>query len=344
MNSFGIAVILLTLSAVAATATPSCDDRAGWASDAVSGKVHHPDRGAFDVGVGIFALDPFEFGWRIRMLGRDGRDIPVFAAPRRPEETNPLNIAGWHFRNAVNTGPNTGDVNAPQRERRFAFGTIATDPAINPDLAATTRPQDGVGGLGVLTINEYILTPPRKGARATMRTLSFSVCLLWQGGADRLNPIVNPDPAAAFEDVIAAMRGCGLDTHLFKPSDHMAAARNPAQPPFLGPDMDGDGIPDLVVPVIRRHDQAPGLAICLIGDETLIMAGYRGRIGRHLDPAYFNSADGWAIHKGPIYQSADESPPPVLSGDAIVMGKDDSSSVIVFLKPDLTVSSYWQGD
>ena len=124
----------------------------------------------------------------------------------------------------------------------------------------------------------------------------------------------------------------------------MSKGREGAQSAFLEPDMDGDNIPDLVVPVIRRNDRAPGLAICLIGTETLVLAGYNGRIGRHLDPAYFNSVDGWNIHTGQIYQSHDEGPPPRLSADAVVLGKDDSSSVILYLKPDLTVSSYWQGD
>ncbi|MCL4676543.1 MAG: hypothetical protein KJZ59_11140, partial [Pararhodobacter sp.] len=91
-------------------------------------------------------------------------------------------------------------------------------------------------------------------------------------------------------------------------------------------------------------DAAPGLAICLAGPRTLVMAGYDGRIGRHLDPGYFGRVDGWRIHSGPIPQSADEGPPPTLNADALSLSKDDSSSVIVYLTPDLTVSSYWQGD
>ena len=75
-----------------------------------------------------------------------------------------------------------------------------------------------------------------------------------------------------------------------------------------------------------------------------VMAGYDGRIGRHLDPVYFGRVDGWRVHSGPIYQSAEEGPPPTLTADALHLSKDESSSVIVYLMPDLTVSSYWQGD
>ena len=35
--------------------------------------------------------------------------------------TNTLHILGWHFRNADNTGPNDGSVNAPQEKRGFNF-------------------------------------------------------------------------------------------------------------------------------------------------------------------------------------------------------------------------------
>ena len=34
---------------------------------------------------------------------------------------NPRYVEGWHFRNASNTGPNDGSVNAPQETREFIF-------------------------------------------------------------------------------------------------------------------------------------------------------------------------------------------------------------------------------
>lgn len=344
MKRFCIAAVLLTLLSLPASATPPCGGEPGRASLEIADTVIHPDLHLYEVGARTFALYPLEFGWRIGMLNSDGLDIPMFAAPLRPVETNPLNIAGWHFRNSDNSGPNVGDVNAPQHERRFTFGTMAADPLKNPALVTPSAHAEGFGGLGVLTISDYSLTPLQAGARAAITSLSFSVCLIWQGGGERLDPIVDADPGVAFDVVVATMRGCGLDTSVFKLSDRMSKGREGAQRPFLEPDMDGDNIPDLVVPVLRRSDAAPGLAICLIGTETLVLAGYDGRIGRHLDPSYFNSVDGWGIHSGQIYQSTDESQPPALSADAVFMGKEDSSSVILYLKPDLTVSSYWQGD
>lgn len=344
MKEFWIAAVLLTLFPLSAAATPSCGGEPGWASREITDTVRHPDHAVYDAGAQAFVLNPFEFGWRIGMLDRDGLEIPMFAAPLRPVETNPLSIAGWHFRNRENTGPNVGDVNAPQRERRFTFGTMATNPVVNPGSGAPVDPREGFGGLGVLTITDYTLTPPEPGKRAAFTSLSFSVCLLWQGGGERLDPIVDADPGVAFDAVVATMRGCGVDTVKFKLSDRMSRGREGAQRPFLEPDMDGDNIPDLVVPVTRRKDEMPGLAICLVGTETLVMVGYDGRIGKHFDPSYFNSADGWGIHRGQVYQSPEEGPPPVLTGDAVSLSKAESSSVILYLTPDLVVSSYWQGD
>lgn len=344
MKGIWIALILLLLLPTQGAATPSCGGDPGWAAYNVSDTIRYPDPGIYEVGGRTFTLTPFEFGWRIGMLDHQGLELPIFAAPLRPIETNPLNIAGWHFRNRDNSGPNLGDVNAPQHERRFTFGTMATDLVKNLELHSSGDPNEGFGGIGVLSITDMTLPSPAPGKRATFTSFSFSVCLLWQGGGERLDPIVDADPSVAFETVVATMRVCGLDTSVFKLSDRMSKGREGLQRPYLEPDMDGDNIPDLIVPISRRNDAAPGLAICLVGTETLVLVGYTGRIGKHLDPAYFNSADGWQIHQGEVYPSPEEGPPPTLSSDAILLAKEDSSSVILFLKPDLTVSSYWQGD
>lgn len=334
-------ILLTSLSDGAAAA--SCEGGPGWESREIAGEVSHPEPFLHEAGAQTFALMPFEFGWKIGMLDGDGLEIPVFAAPRYPVETNPLSVAGWHFRNRDNTAPNTGDVNAPQHERRFSFGTLAMD-AANPGASPPDVASEGLGGLGILTIEDFSLTPPAAGQRAGFTTLSFKVCLIWKGGGDRLAPIVDEDPKVAFDAAVATMKGCGLDTALYAASDRMGKRLGATQSAYLEPDLDGDNIPDLVVPVSRRSDGAPGLAICLVGTETLLLAGYDGRIGRHLDPAYFGRADGWGIHDGPIWQSPEEDAPPHLTADAVRLSKEESSSVILYLKPDLSFSSYWQGD
>jgi len=71
-------------------------------------------------------LEPDRYGWVGRLLGADGVDLSRITPPLHGP--NPRELHGWHFRNSANTGPNKGDVNAPQRLRRFLFaGDIAPD-------------------------------------------------------------------------------------------------------------------------------------------------------------------------------------------------------------------------
>jgi len=129
------------------------------------------------------------------MVDGNGQNLTVFAAPERPVETNPVNIAGWHFRNLNNTGPNTGDVNAPQTLRRFTFGAIAKNGG-----------SDEFGGLGELKIFTFTLTPTEIDSRALMTSLSFTACVVWKPVSDRLNPLISADPGVI--SVCTEMRSC----------------------------------------------------------------------------------------------------------------------------------------
>lgn len=316
-----------------AGAAQTCGGTPGWDSLDVTESLRHPDGFRKEGGGVALLLVPTDHGWRIAVESADGRTLPVFALPKFPAETNPINIAGWHFRNLDNTGPNTGEVNAPQHARRFTFSLM-------PGSADNT----GMSGLGEVSLLRFELSPTVPGHRARMMSLEFSACLNWPSPPDRQSPLVSADPSVAFETVASAMIGCGFDQARFSMSDRMAQGRQGGQAPYLKPDLDGDWIPDMVVPATRLSDQAPGLAICLVGDETLIMAGYAGPIGAHLDPSYFGTADFWAIHRGPVPQGIAEGPPPDLRGDAIFLGKQEKSSVILYLSSAGKLDSYWQGD
>ena len=332
-------LVLGMLFASSAAATQSCGGEPGWESAEVLAEVHLGERVTETAGPWSFALEPKEFGWRIAMFDSRSEPVPVAASPALPIETNPLIISGWHFRDKDNLGQNTGSVNAPQHVRRFRFGDFALS---GGPPSADVR--DLSGGLGELEITAMELTPPQVGTRAAFQSIEIKVCLVWTVPPDRLPPIVDADPGVAFGTVIAEMKGCGLDTGTYRLSDRMAAGSERGQAPFLRPDLDRDSIPDLVIPVTRREDGAPGLAICLAGDETLLMAGYSGVIGRHLHPDYFLSVDWWALHQGPVRPGAGEGAPPRLRGDAILLGKEDSSSALLFLGSNGGLSSYWQGD
>lgn len=118
-----------------------------------------------------FTLDPGEFGWTIRLIARNGDDLAQVTPPFH--FVNPRYLDGWHFRNRANTGPNQGDVNAPQEIRDFIF-----DRAIDPELSDAAKVAKAEGRC-VLEITGYTLSPPRPGANAHFTWLAFEACLTW---------------------------------------------------------------------------------------------------------------------------------------------------------------------
>ena len=87
----------------------------------VSGEVSGARQFASDLGFGwIFQLAPAPHGGDIKVLDESGYNLALATVPVHGD-TNPRFLYGWHFRNSANTGPNEGDINAPQRERRFTL-------------------------------------------------------------------------------------------------------------------------------------------------------------------------------------------------------------------------------
>ncbi len=352
-----IALVLSILFAIGgalpAAATQGCSE--DWQMDAASfsGEVYGDHEFVADAGLNDLVLQPTDFGWRITMRSKDGEGVAVTSPPLRPVETNPVNIAGWHFRNRANDGPNRGDVNAPQQERTFTFGRLATDPARNPELitpngqppnAATVEPLEGEYGAGELVIEDYGLADLEPGQRARMVYMKFHGCVAWNRGSYEHSLASTADPEIA-KNVADAFAACGLDPQLYKLSGRMSRGREGGQRAWQEPDLDGDHLRDLAVPVTRLSDEAPGIAMCLRKERKLVLAGFDGRIGEHLDPGYFATADYWGIHEHrKVSQGVAEGDPPELAGDALLFGKEGASSVLLYLDQDLSPASYWQGD
>jgi hypothetical protein len=91
---------------------------------------------------------------------------------------NPRYLEGWHFRNADNSGPNDGSVNAPQEEREFIF---------SPDVGHTIDypPGDAAAeklaafGRGSLVITSMELGHLATGQRARLERIAVTVRLMW---------------------------------------------------------------------------------------------------------------------------------------------------------------------
>ena len=162
-----------------ATDAFACDPGEGRVAVRLTGEISAGERFATPAGPGwTFALEPDTHGWMIRLLDRGGDDLSRITPPFH-FVPNPRALHGWHFRNRANTGPNLGDVNAPQRLREFIFdqGGGADWPIAERVAAAEGR--------GAFEITAFSLSPPEPGERARMTALAFDACLSWPAGWSR---------------------------------------------------------------------------------------------------------------------------------------------------------------
>jgi hypothetical protein len=181
--------ILLLMTLVMAQAhpgAPRCEAEPGRRAERISGEVVKGSTFGRSTPAGwILRLVPTAEGWslRVSVKGRETEDLsrltpPWHFVPNRRE------IEGWHFRNAANTAPNDGSVNAPQELREFIFSP-EVGRGVEYDGSAT-RAEDVAKvrsfGRGWLFIESYSLTPPRQGERASFESLRFSACLTSPGG------------------------------------------------------------------------------------------------------------------------------------------------------------------
>jgi hypothetical protein len=126
-----------------------------------------------------FALTPTEYGWSIDIAQGEQHHLANITGPRH-FVPNPIEIEGWHFRNAANTGSNTGDVNAPQRTRRFFFSPRWPHCG---DAAGLEN-----DGQGVLEITSMELGNLKPGAKANIDRMNFNVILTVGRSACRACP------------------------------------------------------------------------------------------------------------------------------------------------------------
>lgn len=157
---------LALLALTSAAAAQECHPAAGQDSFSATGIVLAAGRASvLPLPPGwTLAFEPAPAGWSIRIRDRRGLDLSAPTPPRFGPD--PRDLFGWHFRNAANTGPNAGDVNAPQLVREIRF---------EPGLAGTAglKPSDGsqapagaaAAGAGWFRLSDLVLTPPSPAGR-----------------------------------------------------------------------------------------------------------------------------------------------------------------------------------
>lgn len=156
----------------------------------------------------VFRLDPSVLGWGItvREVGRD-EDLARLSPPLHGP-LNPLDIAGWQFRNADNTGPNRsgeGNVNGPGERREFIFSPDVGRSIAGPAATTAPRPEDiemiGTYGQGTLRIVDYRLAKLAPGKPAVIAWMRFAIDLSWP------KPAVVERPCRVESDLQSYIRG-----------------------------------------------------------------------------------------------------------------------------------------
>jgi hypothetical protein len=145
-----------------------------------------------------FILEPTPYaeegwvGWTV-FVGPASEPFNNYAGIATPpfRGLNGLEILGWHFRNADNTAPNDGSVNAPQEERLFSFVLNDTDYQIasetvecimwpplceNMDISeAIDLHQSVPKASGRLLVTQLALGNLKPGKRAWIENMEFKV-------------------------------------------------------------------------------------------------------------------------------------------------------------------------
>lgn len=152
-----------------------------------------------------FRLLPSREGWSID-IGRPGDKAEDYAGIATPpyHGVNALIIEAWHFRNADNTGPNEGQVNAPTNVLDFSFVLThaaylrflhalnvwsGSDAATEQQRqAATNFLLNGPRQAGTLRITDMELGGLEKGTRPWFEWMKFKVDLCFP-------PPAAPSPA-----------------------------------------------------------------------------------------------------------------------------------------------------
>jgi len=317
------AVVGASLSIAAMAEPPPCKPAQGRHVASVSGEVAGEHAFSQTVGPGwTLRLERATAGWELRLLADDGIDLTAVTPPYHG--TNPRQLYGWHFRNADNSGPNRGEINAPQQLRLFLF---------SPGLAGTggfkppqTEPSSvDADGRGWLYLDEMGLTDLEPGERARMVYLRFRSCLSWPKSAAEIaeeETLANPTYIA---EEIETFASCGLA----EPYQLRAYVLPRIQ---LG-DLDGDGALDSVATAVRTTDDSRGLAICRSGSR-LDLLGFDEPLDE-LEPEYFDRVERWVVQprsKIIAYQGA----PPLrrFDHDVITVERLEKSSYTIYWEED----------
>lgn len=178
-----LGLLILSLFPVARSGAPICAAPSGYDSLVITGTLRAGETLRAPFGTEYhFVLAPNQYGWVVEVRQRGREENLARLTPPWHFVPNPRYLEGWHFRNASNTAPNDGSVNAPQETREFFFS-----PEVGRSLEyegsgtpASVVDQVRSFGRGEINLTKYRLTPVNEGERASFEEISFDVCLIWR--------------------------------------------------------------------------------------------------------------------------------------------------------------------
>ena len=116
-------------------------------------------------------------------------------------------------------------------------------------------------------------------------------------------------------------------------------------PFYLRGDFDGDGKADYALRIKSKTDNASGIAIWLSSLHKLLILGAGSPFKVSSSVASdLNFLNTWQVYaKGPVERGVESGPPPRLIGDAILAGKRESASGLIYWNGK-SFAWYQQGD
>lgn len=266
-------------------------------------------------------------GWSFRLYaqapGAESVDLSAITPPFRGPNTRDL--FGWHFRNADNTGPNQGDVNAPQRLRPFEFsegliGTGGFKPPPGPPHGEAERPAHA--GRGWLEILDFGLADLNVGDRARMNYVKLRGCLTWPKSVAEASAYRDRTELAYAPEMAEIMGRCGLDLDRYRLAAQVA-------PRALAGDFDGEGAHDEVVQVTDQRTGLADLAICRAGTWHTVVSGLSN------DAAFKHTVaalERWQLVGGDFADSGTDRPAswPAATGDVLVLERIEKALYLVY--------------
>lgn len=158
-------------------------------------------------------------------------------------------------------------------------------------------------------------------AGAGMKTILCTLLMFANAGFAEIRPSIPLQSTDIPESVTRLFKTTRLDRQ-YDFSSHL-------KPSYLRGDFDGDGKPDIAIPVRQKNSRKIGIAVCHSSTNKILLIGAGTTIGNGGDN--FDWMDQWKVYpKGAVRQGGGRARGPVLKGDALNVEKSEAASALIY--------------